>query len=181
MLYLCTFKTKYIEWLRQYYYVGGMPAAVVSFSEKKDFVEVRAIQKKILDAYESDFSKHAPIEIDLLVQYSNEVIPVEVKAAENLKTKSLKTFCQKYKPETARVYDKLSSPRLFFPICPIIGYKQFIVNNFFLCCAKIVQLLLFLRLFSKLDKMDKSEIKASILASISEKLDLWLGKAETIE
>ncbi|MCL2040592.1 MAG: hypothetical protein FWG84_00950 [Bacteroidales bacterium] len=29
--------------------------------------------------------------------------------------------------------------------------------------------------------MDKSEIKASILASISEKLDLWLGKAETIE
>jgi predicted AAA+ superfamily ATPase len=233
---ITSFKTKYIEWLRQYYYVGGMPAAVVSFAEKKDFVEVRTIQKKILDAYESDFSKHAPIEIvprirlvwnailpqlakenrkfiyakiqkgararefelamawlldcglikqvfritkpdlplkayldfsafklfmvdvglmvaiaeldakallrgseifeefkgalteqfvfqqlvqnkdlviaywasdslkaeiDLLVQYSNKVIPIEVKAAENLQAKSLKTFCQKYNPETA--------------------------------------------------------------------------------
>jgi len=233
---ITSFKTKYIEWLRQYYYVGGMPAAVVSFAERKDFVEVRSIQKKILDAYESDFSKHAPVEIvprirlvwnsilpqlakenrkfiyakiqkgararefelamawlldcglikqafrvtkpdlplkayfdfsalklfmvdvglmaamaeldaktllkgseifeefkgalteqfvfqqltqneslviaywasdslkaeiDLLVQYSNEVIPIEVKATENLQAKSLKTFCQKYNPETA--------------------------------------------------------------------------------
>jgi predicted AAA+ superfamily ATPase len=216
--------------------VGGMPAAVVAFAEKKDFVEVRSIQKKILDAYESDFSKHAPIEIvprirlvwnsilpqlakenrkfifakiqkgararefelamawlldcglikqvyrvtkpdlplkayldfsafklfmvdvglmaaiaeldaktllkgskifeefkgalseqfvfqqfvqkenlviaywtseslkaevDLLVQYSNEIIPIEVKANENLQAKSLKAFCQKYNPKIA--------------------------------------------------------------------------------
>jgi predicted AAA+ superfamily ATPase len=40
-------------------------------------------------------------EIDFLVQYSNEVIPIEVKAAENLQAKSLRTFCQKYKPKTA--------------------------------------------------------------------------------
>jgi predicted AAA+ superfamily ATPase len=233
---ITSFKTKYIEWLRQYYYVGGMPAAVVSFAEKKDFVEVRTIQKKILDAYESDFSKHAPAEIvprirlvwnailpqlakenrkfiyakiqqgararefelamawlldcglikqvyrvtkpdlplkayldfsafklymgdvglmgamaaldakmllkgslifeefkgamteqfvfqqlvqneniviaywtseslkaeiDFLVQYSNEIIPIEVKAGENLQAKSLKSFCQKHNPETA--------------------------------------------------------------------------------
>jgi hypothetical protein len=213
-----------------------MPKAVVSFADKKDFIEVRSIQKKILDAYESDFSKYAPVEIvprirlvwnsilpqlakenrkfiyakiqkgararefelamawlldcglikqvfraskpdlplkayfdfsafklfmvdvglmvaiaeldvktllrgseifeefkgalteqfvfqqlvhnerlvlaywasdslnaeiDLLVQYFNEVIPIEVKAAENLQAKSLKTFCQKYNPETA--------------------------------------------------------------------------------
>lgn len=60
---ITSFKTKYIEWLRQYYYVGGMPAAVVAYAERKDFVEVRSVQKKILDAYESDFSKHAPAEI----------------------------------------------------------------------------------------------------------------------
>ena len=233
---ITSFRTKYMEWLRQYYYVGGMPAAVVSFVEKKDFVEVRTVQKKILDAYERDFSKHAPVEIvprirlvwnavlpqlakenrkfiyakiqkgararefelamawlldcglikqvfrvtksdlplkayfdfsafklfmvdvglmaaiaeldektllrgneifeefkgvlteqfvfqqlvqnerlviaywtsdslkakiDLLVQHANEVIPIEVKAAENLHAKSLKTYCQKYNPETA--------------------------------------------------------------------------------
>jgi len=60
---ITSFKAKFIEWLRYYYFVGGMPAAVASFAEKKDFAEVRSIQKKILDAYESDFSKYAPIEI----------------------------------------------------------------------------------------------------------------------
>ena len=60
---ITAFKTKYTEWLRQYYYIGGMPAAVASFVERKDFVEVRKIQQNILASYESDFSKHAPAEI----------------------------------------------------------------------------------------------------------------------
>ena len=38
-----------------------MPEAVTSFATKKDFHEVRRIQKRILKAYEQDFSKHAPI------------------------------------------------------------------------------------------------------------------------
>ncbi len=38
-------------------------------------------------------------EIDFLMQYSGKVIPIEVKAEENLQAKSLKTFCQKYSPE----------------------------------------------------------------------------------
>ena len=40
-------------------------------------------------------------EIDFMIQFSGKVIPVEVKSAENLKAKSLKTFCQKYSPVTA--------------------------------------------------------------------------------
>ena len=58
-----TFKLRYIEWLRQYYFVGGMPEAVASFAENGDFVKVRQIQKSILAQYESDFSKHAPNDI----------------------------------------------------------------------------------------------------------------------
>lgn len=58
-----TFKTKYIQLLRQYYFIGGMPEAVLNFSKNNDFGSVRAIQKAILSAYELDFSKHAPIEI----------------------------------------------------------------------------------------------------------------------
>lgn len=57
------FKQTYIDALKQYYFVGGMPEAVQSFMENKDFNEVRAIQKHILAAYEQDFSKHAPNEI----------------------------------------------------------------------------------------------------------------------
>jgi len=40
-----------------------MPEAVQSFAENQDFNEVRDIQKRILAAYEQDFSKHAPHEI----------------------------------------------------------------------------------------------------------------------
>lgn len=46
--------------LRQYYYVGGMPAAVLAHVEQKGLKEVRAIQKQILRDYRRDFSKHAP-------------------------------------------------------------------------------------------------------------------------
>jgi len=60
---ITSFKHIYIDALKQYYFVGGMPEAVQSFSESKDFNEVREIQKGILAAYEQDFSKHAPNEI----------------------------------------------------------------------------------------------------------------------
>jgi len=231
-----SFKERYIQLLRQYYYIGGMPEVVLSYRTQNDFKEVRNIQKRILTAYEHDFSKHAPsdiiprirmlwnaipsqlakenkkfiygavkpgsrakdyelalswlidcglvhkvcrvskpgiplkayedynafklfiadvglmgamgdldvrtliegnvifeefkgalteqyvlqqltaisdlaiyywsaersiAEIDFLIQYSGEVIPIEVKAEENLQAKSLKTFCQKYSPKTA--------------------------------------------------------------------------------
>ena len=55
------FKQEYITMLKQYYFVGGMPEAVQSFIAENDFEEVRDIQKRILSAYEQDFSKHAPV------------------------------------------------------------------------------------------------------------------------
>lgn len=54
------FKQEYTGLLKHYYYVGGMPEAVLNFSENNDFNEVREIQRRILAAYEQDFSKHAP-------------------------------------------------------------------------------------------------------------------------
>ncbi len=53
------FRSKYIERLREYYYVGGMPEAVKTFAETKDYNRVREIQKNLLDYYQQDFSKHA--------------------------------------------------------------------------------------------------------------------------
>ena len=58
-----SFKETYIDALRKYYFIGGMPECVESFIENKDFNEVRRIQKNILATYEQDFSKHAPNEI----------------------------------------------------------------------------------------------------------------------
>jgi len=55
------FNAQYIELLKQYYFIGGMPEAVKEFVDNKDYNKVRIIQQNILDAYENDFSKHAPI------------------------------------------------------------------------------------------------------------------------
>ncbi len=40
-------------------------------------------------------------EIDFVIQKSGYVIPIEVKAEDNLQAKSLKAYCQKYQPEIA--------------------------------------------------------------------------------
>lgn len=50
--------TKLIEFLRLYYFVGGMPEAVANFIEKRDLAEVRTIQNQILASYRNDISKH---------------------------------------------------------------------------------------------------------------------------
>lgn len=55
-----TLSDNYIDLLRQYYYVGGMPEAVLAYSEGRGLQEVRQIQERILSAYRYDFSKHAP-------------------------------------------------------------------------------------------------------------------------
>ena len=57
---ISSFKDKYIEWLKKYYYIGGMPEVVENFINNKDFYEVRYIQKQIIEMYENDFSKHTP-------------------------------------------------------------------------------------------------------------------------
>lgn len=78
------FKQTYIDALKQYYFVGGMPEAVQSFVLNKDFKEVRDIQKRILLAYEQDFSKHAPIEIVPKIRMLWNSIPSQL-AKENKK------------------------------------------------------------------------------------------------
>ncbi|MBQ5541215.1 MAG: DUF4143 domain-containing protein, partial [Bacteroidales bacterium] len=58
-----SFKERFVEYLRYYFYVGGMPEVVADFAENKDFQRVKKIQKHIIDAYKSDFSKHAPFDL----------------------------------------------------------------------------------------------------------------------
>lgn len=81
---ITSFKTKYIDALKHYYFVGGMPEVVLHFSMDNDFNNVREIQKRILDAYEQDFSKHAPNEVVPRIRLIWNSIPVQL-AKENKK------------------------------------------------------------------------------------------------
>lgn len=50
---------KVLDYFRQYMIVGGMPQAVLAYSEKKDFEEVDVIKRDILQLYRNDISKYA--------------------------------------------------------------------------------------------------------------------------
>ena len=56
-----SFKSKYIDLLKSYLFVGGMPEAVNCFAEEHNYDSVRKIQERLLFAYNQDFSKHAPL------------------------------------------------------------------------------------------------------------------------
>lgn len=78
------FSESYIQQLRYYYYVGGMPEAVATFTDTQDFSKVRHVQQNIIHAYEQDFSKHAPIEITPKLRLIWNSIPSQL-AKENKK------------------------------------------------------------------------------------------------
>jgi hypothetical protein len=78
------FRQEYETQLRHYYFVGGMPEVVARFSQDKNFAEAREIQQRILQAYEQDFSKHAPNDIVPRIRLLWNSIPAQI-AKENKK------------------------------------------------------------------------------------------------
>lgn len=75
---------KYVDLLRQYYYVGGMPEAVKTYIETGALKEVRRIQTEIVNGYERDFSKHAPKELAERIRMVWDSLPSQL-AKENKK------------------------------------------------------------------------------------------------
>ena len=57
---LAPFHNRLVGALRDYLFVGGMPEVVARFAENGDYAEARLVQQDILNAYDRDFSKHAP-------------------------------------------------------------------------------------------------------------------------
>lgn len=51
---------KLLQLLKLYFFIGGMPEAVAEYVKTEKLSTVREIQLEILNAYERDFSKHAP-------------------------------------------------------------------------------------------------------------------------
>lgn len=79
-----TLHDKCIELLRQYYFVGGMPEAVGAYSSGSGVLEVRRIQKAIVEAYRNDISKHAPAREIERIQLVMQSLPAQL-AKENKK------------------------------------------------------------------------------------------------
>jgi predicted AAA+ superfamily ATPase len=78
------FAEKFKEYLKYYFYVGGMPEVVAAFIKNRDWKKSRQIQNNILKNYRSDFSKHAPKEILPRINMVWDSIPAQL-AKENKK------------------------------------------------------------------------------------------------
>ena len=81
---ITVFADKLKSYLKQYFYIGGMPEIIASYIQNKDFNEVRKKQKVLLEAYEQDFSKHAPNNVVPRIRQLWNNIPTQL-AKENKK------------------------------------------------------------------------------------------------
>ena len=79
-----TFQDKFTAWLKNYYYVGGMPEAVKIFAETRDYQSVRRMQSELTEMYEADFGKHVDARELPRVRMVWNAIPVQL-AKENKK------------------------------------------------------------------------------------------------
>lgn len=75
------------------------------FEEFKGAITEQFVLQELLTEEETSIfywsADNATAEIDFIIQKSGKIVPIEVKAEENLKAKSLKVFCDKFKPDTA--------------------------------------------------------------------------------
>ena len=75
---------KMIDYLKIYFVVGGMPNAINTWIETKDFYELEATQRNIILTLENDFSKHPPSSVIPKILYLWNSIPSQL-AKENKK------------------------------------------------------------------------------------------------
>ena len=94
------FSDKYLFWLKNYYYTGGMPAVVDAFRMHKDYAEVRQIQRDIVRQYEGDFGKHIDSHTLPRIRLVWDSIPMQL-AKENKKF----FFCQIKKGARSSEYE----------------------------------------------------------------------------
>lgn len=81
---ITVFADKFKDYLKQYLFVGGMPEVVLTYANTKDFNEVRRKQIRLIEAYEQDFSKHAPNNVVPRIRQLWNNIPTQL-AKENKK------------------------------------------------------------------------------------------------
>ncbi len=78
------FSEKYLDYLKKYFIIGGMPSAVNAWIQTKDFSVVTQEQRRLLFSYENDFSKHAPEKVVPKIHHIWNSIPSQL-AKENKK------------------------------------------------------------------------------------------------
>ncbi|MBP5232110.1 MAG: ATP-binding protein [Planctomycetes bacterium] len=57
---LADFRERLEDLLKHYFVIGGMPEAVATYLDTRNFIDVAQVHKEIISGYARDFAKHAP-------------------------------------------------------------------------------------------------------------------------
>ena len=125
--------------LDDYYIVGGMPEAVKIWSETHDYDEVTDVQNEILNDYESDFAKHAPLsEVPKIKMIWNSV-PVQL-ARENNKFVFSHVKEGKRSADLEDALEWLIDAGIIYKLClvekpelPLSGFANYTYFKVYLC------------------------------------------------
>jgi len=122
---------EYVELLKSYLVVGGMPEAVETWVRTQTFAKVRTVQKSILADYDNDFKKHAPKALLPKIRLLWNNIPAQL-AKENKKFvyTALKAGARAREYETALQWlEDAGMVRQVYRTCPprlpLLAYRDF--------------------------------------------------------
>lgn len=79
-----SFSSELKEFLKYYFFIGGMPEVVSTWIETNDFNEVRRVQLELLETYKNDVSKHTLPEVANKIRQVWDSVPSQL-AKENKK------------------------------------------------------------------------------------------------
>ncbi len=103
---------KFLEVLRRYFFVGGMPEAVRAYSERKDLLEVQRIQTALVETVQADFGKYGPRRLQELMRKSYQHIAQHV----GRKIKFVNISREERSADVRRALELLTLSRVVHPV-----------------------------------------------------------------
>jgi predicted AAA+ superfamily ATPase len=133
-----SFHEELIDHLKMYYFIGGMPEAILQYKNDGDLNKVRVVQQEMLTAYEMDFSKYASKTDAIKITNTWKAIPGQL-AKENKKFR----FTEISKHARTRDYNDIiqwlvdaglvyKSFNVASPKLPLSGYREEHIFKLFL-------------------------------------------------
>ena len=103
---------RFLQAVRSYFFVGGMPEAVQAYAERKDLLEVQRIQSALVDTMQADFAKYGPRRLHELIRKTYRHI------AENVgrKIKFVNINREERAADVRRALELLTLSRVVYPV-----------------------------------------------------------------
>jgi len=103
---------KFLELLRRYFFIGGMPEAVQAYATRQDLLEVQRLQTGLVTTVQDDFAKYGPRRLHELMRKTYRHV------AENVgrKVKFVNVSREDRSGDVRRAFELLAQSRVVHPV-----------------------------------------------------------------